>query len=291
MVKIKSNKARVGVHTSIAGGISKSIERTVALGCSTMQIFSHSPRQWRRTAIADEEAERFSALRQKYGISPVFIHASYLINLASHSSDILRKSVGLLSYELSVADRLGVEYVVLHTGSASGEDRKKARKRAVKAILEAVSAGQYKSTILLENTAGERGDITSSIETLADIIDSSNSDSIAGICIDTCHAFSAGYDLIRPEGTDRLMTEIKKYIGLKKLKLIHLNDSKRPTGSGVDRHEHIGKGFIGNDGFRNLLSDNRIRKIPMILETPKKTEDDDKNNLRKVFGFLKHVNE
>lgn len=290
MGKIKSNKTRVGVHTSIAGGISKAVERAAALGCSIMQIFSHSPRQWRQTAIPDEEAERFADLRQKHGITPVFIHASYLINLAAHSSEILGKSVELLSYELSIADQLGVEYVVLHTGSASGEDGKKARKRAVKAILKAVNAGQYKSTILLENTAGERGDITSSIANLADIIDSSNSDSIAGICIDTCHAFSAGYDLIRPEGIDQLFTEIKKYVGLNKLKLIHLNDSKRPIGSGVDRHEHIGKGFIGNDGFRNLLSDKRICKIPMILETPKKTEDDDKNNLRKVFGFIRHSN-
>ena len=290
MAKIKSHMARVGVHTSIAGGISKSVERAAALGCSTMQIFSHSPRQWRRTAIADEEAERFADLRQEHDINPVFIHASYLINLASHSSELLGKSIELLSYELSIADQLGVEYVVLHTGSASGEDGKKARKRAVKAILKAVSAGQYKSAILLENTAGERGDITSSIANLADIIDESNSDSIAGICIDTCHAFSAGYDLIRPEGTDRLFTEIKKYVGLEKLKLIHLNDSKRPMGSGVDRHEHIGKGFIGNDGFRNLISDKRIRNIPMVLETPKKAEDDDKNNLIKVFGFIRHFN-
>ncbi|MCK5140461.1 MAG: deoxyribonuclease IV [Thermodesulfovibrionia bacterium] len=284
--KTKVHDFKVGVHTSIAGGMSKSIERAVSLQCTTMQIFSHNPRQWRKSQITREEGERFAVLRKKYDISPVFIHASYLINLASRSDSILHKSIKLLSYELTNADTLGVEYVVLHTGSANGENEENARNRAVKAILKAVSNKQYTASLLLENTAGQRGDITSSIKTLSEIIDTCHSDRIAGICIDTCHAFSSGYDLTSYEGIETLISEIKEYVGLDKLKLIHLNDSKRPLGSGVDRHEHIGKGFIGNRGFKKILSDKRIARIPMILETPKKTEADDKRNLKTVFSMI-----
>ncbi len=282
----KINKPRVGVHTSIAGGISKSVERAAELNCSTMQIFSHSPRQWRQTAISAEESDRFRVLRNQYDINPVFIHTSYLINLASLSDTVLPKSIDLLSYEMRTADEIGAEYVVLHTGSASGEDGKGARKRAASALMKAVPAGKYRASLLLENTAGSRGDITSSIRSLADIIDKCNSDSVAGICIDTCHAFAAGYDLTTDEGIEIIFHEIKKYVGIDKLKLLHLNDSKKPLGSGVDRHEHIGEGFIGDKGFKKLLSDRRISRVPLILETPKKSDDDDKENLRKVFKML-----
>lgn len=278
---------RVGVHTSIAGGISKSIERAASLNCPTMQIFSHNPRQWLKSGISIEDAERFKLLRQKHDINPVFIHCSYLINLAALSGIILAKSIDLLSYELEIADTIGAEYVVLHTGSASGDDEHKARARAVKALLKAADSANHKASLILENTAGERGDITSSIAALAEIIDRSQCPDIAGICIDTCHAFSSGYDMRSAEGVEKLISEIKKYIGLDKLKLIHLNDSKKPLGSRIDRHEHIGKGFIGIKGFKNLLSDKRISKVPLILETPKKDEDDDKRNLERVFSILR----
>lgn len=282
----EKGRSRVGVHTSIAGGISKSVEQAASLNCSTMQIFSHSPRQWKKIPIIPEEAERFSIMRKKYDIRPVFIHASYLINLASQSDSVLPKSIDLLSYELQNADILGAEYVVLHTGSAKGRDSKEARSSSVKAILKAVSENQYRASLLLENTAGSKGDITSSIQTLAEIIDQCNGHNVAGICLDTCHAFSAGYDLESREGIENLIDEIKKHIGLDKLKLIHLNDSKKPLGSGVDRHEHIGKGYIGNNGFKKILSDKRLSRIPLILETPKKDEDDDSKNLRKVFKMM-----
>ncbi|MCK5505367.1 MAG: deoxyribonuclease IV [Thermodesulfovibrionia bacterium] len=283
------NKFRIGLHTSIAGGASMSVERAAALNCTTMQIFTHNPRQWRQSPISGEEAERFAYLRQKHDINPVFSHASYLINLASRSNTVLRKSVELLAYELMNADRLGIEYVVLHTGSASGEDARKARTRAVKSILKSVGTGHFSAALILENTAGEKGDITSSIQTLSEIMDRCSCENIAGICIDTCHAFSSGYDLISANGIENLMQEINEYAGLDKLKLIHLNDSKKPLGSGVDRHEHIGKGFIGMKGFENILSDRRILNVPIILETPKENEADDKNNLREVFNILSRI--
>jgi deoxyribonuclease-4 len=284
---MKKGDFRLGVHTSIAGGISKSIERAAALNCNTMQIFSHNPRQWKKSAIPDAEVERFKTLRKQHDINPVFIHVSYLVNLASPSKTLLRKSIDFLSYELATADILGVEYVVLHTGSAAGEDQKSARSRAVEAILKTVESGKYKSCLVLEKTAGERGDITSSITALAEIIDKCSSERIAGICIDTCHAFSSGYDIAESEGANKLVSEIDEYIGLDRLRLIHLNDSKRPLGSGVDRHEHIGAGHIGINGFKTFFSDRRILNVPMVLETPKKSDDDDKANLRKVYRLLK----
>jgi deoxyribonuclease-4 len=277
---------RLGVHTSITGGISKSIERAVSLGCSTIQIFSHNPRQWHKSRIPKHEIELFKALRKKHDISPVFIHASYLINLASLSKDVLQKSIELLSYEMMNADILGVEYVILHTGSASGQNEDKARKRAVRALLKAVGKNRHRASLLLENTAGQRGDITSSVRALAHIIDMCGCDSIGGICIDTCHAFSSGYDFSTQEAVEQFIAEVRKYTGINMLKLIHVNDSKKPLGSGIDRHEHIGKGYIGTKGFRNLLSDKRIAKVPMVLETPKQSEDDDKRNLRKIRNIL-----
>jgi deoxyribonuclease-4 len=284
--KSRISDVRIGVHSSIAGGISKAVEHAASLNCSTLQIFSHNPRQWRKSGISPDEAERFRLLRKKYDITPVFIHVSYLINLAALSTEILNKSIDLLSYELDNADAIDAEYIVLHTGSASGQDGHKARAGAAKALLKAVGSRQHRASVLLENTAGEKGDITSSITALAEIIDACNCEQIAGICVDTCHAFSSGYDLTSGEGIEKLLGEIEKYVGLDKLKLIHLNDSKKPLGSGVDRHEHIGKGFIGTNGFRNLLLDKRISKVPMVLETPRKNKDDDRINLEQVFSIL-----
>jgi len=151
--KKKDPRCRVGVHTSIAGGISKSIERAVLLDCNTVQFFSHSPRQWEKTGIPSNEAERFTALRQKNDINPVFVHASYLINLASLSPDVVTKSVNLLAYEMENADRIGAEYVVLHTGSARGENETSSRKRASKALMKSLEIKHGKSSIILENTA------------------------------------------------------------------------------------------------------------------------------------------
>ncbi len=184
------------------------------------------------------------------------------------------------------ADKLGIVYVVLHTGSASGEDASEARIRAVKSLLESVGTTDFNSSILLENTAGQKGDITSSIQTLTEIMDMCSSENIAGICIDTCHAFAAGYDLTSKNSINSLLSEIKEYAGLNRLKLIHLNDTKKPLRSKVDRHEHIGEGYIGIEGFRNLLSDKRIAKVPMVLETPKKTEQDDRKNLDTILRII-----
>ena len=282
------NKVRkIGVHTSIAGGLHMSLERARELGCNTMQIFSHNPRGWEVKRKGTEEIGAFIETRRKYDISPVCIHTSYLINLASANPSLARRSMDMVVHELDIADSIGAEYVVLHTGSASGEDPGIARKRAIACLSDIAQRGEWQAGLLLENTAGERGDVTSRIEDMAEIMEQVPGGLISGVCIDTCHAFSAGYDIGKDEGIQLLLDDIMKYIGGEKTRLLHVNDAKGDLGAGLDRHEHIGQGKIGIRGLRNFLSHHAFSDIPMILETPKKSPDDDLKNLETVRKLLR----
>jgi len=276
------SQRRLGVHTSIAGGIHLSIERAKALGCSTIQIFSHNPRQWSVNKIPNDIIEKFKELKNAYDITPVYIHTSYLINLAASSNEVLEKSIRLLILEMDLADSFGADYVVLHTGSASNDTGPDARRKAIEALNSIASGKTWKAGLLLENTAGERGDISSRMEDLGEIIKNITGNLIAGVCIDTCHAFAAGYDLTGKDGLSGLAGEIETHIGLDKVKAIHLNDSKKGCASHVDRHEHIGEGLIGKEGLGDFINHPAFMNIPLILETPKKTEDDDPRNLKVV---------
>lgn len=277
---------RLGVHTSIAGGIDKSIGRARELGCNTLQFFSHNPRGW---AIKDRdsgECAEFRRLRAEFGIAPAFIHTSYLINLAAGDKGLLKKSVAMVTEELHIADALGAEYVVLHTGSASADSPDHARKRAIEGLTEVAGAGRWKAGLLLENTAGERGDTTSRIAEIAEIIREVPPGLIAGICLDTCHAFVAGYDLRSRDGIDSLAAEIDHYVGRESLRLVHLNDTKGEVGSRLDRHEHIGEGKLGLEAIRSIVNHPFFRQVPLILETPKKTDEDDLRNLARVKSLF-----
>lgn len=283
---MEKNIKRLGVHTSIAGGVHLALERAHELGCNTLQIFSHNPRQWLVKPITEESAALFRKSKKNLDIRPVFVHTSYLINLAASDKQVFTKSAELLKHEMDLADVLDAEYVILHTGSASGENAASARSRAVSALLMVSDQGQWKARLLLENTAGERGDISSRMEDLAALLEKSDSRLIAGICLDICHAFAAGYDLSSVKGAAGLADAIKKHLGTESVKLIHLNDSKKAMGSGVDRHEHLGEGFIGIQGLRRMVRHPAFKDVPLILETPKKTEDDDKRNLKTVRNSL-----
>jgi len=273
---------RLGVHTSIAGGLHYSLERANALGCNTVQIFSHNPRGWAVKKISAEEASQFKSLRQRLNISPVYIHTSYLINMASRDKILRKRSIDLLITEMDRADVIGADYVILHTGSASGDDEGVSRTRAIGTLNEVAKMGFWKANLLIENTAGERGDISSTIEDLSEIIIGVKGSLISGVCFDTCHAFAAGYNIHEDRGIQKVANEIQKYIGLDKVKLIHLNDSKGDMGSGIDRHEHIGLGKIGMKGLSQFINHRPFKDIPLILETPKKTTYDDPTNLKKV---------
>jgi deoxyribonuclease IV len=285
------NKSRkIGVHTSIAGGLSLCLERALALGCNTMQIFSHNPRGWAVKRKEGDEISEFIERRKSSDISPLYIHTSYLINLASANPPLAAKSRDMVMHEMNIADSIGAEYVVLHTGSASGENAGLARKRAIGCLADISRKKEWRAGLLLENTAGERGDITSKIEEIAEIIDAVPGKLISGICVDTCHAFAAGYDIRTDEGIQLLSDKIMQYLGNEKIKLIHLNDSKGTLGAGRDRHEHIGEGNIGIKGFRSFLGHKFFENIPMILETPKKSPNDDLKNLETVRKLIHKKN-
>lgn len=283
---LKSAMRRLGVHTSIAGGLYLSLERARELRCDTVQIFSHNPRGWALTERGEDEADLFKGLADRYSIAPVVIHTSYLINPASANSELLKKSMDMVIGELNIADSIGARFVVLHTGSASGDDPKTARKRVSAFLREISKRGRWRAGLLLENTAGERGDIGSRIEDISDIMQGVPEGLISGLCLDTCHAFAAGYCLTSGEGIDSLAGDIRRYVGERAVELIHLNDSKGGISSGIDRHEHIGKGKIGLKGFLDLLCHPFYSGIPLILETPKRSKDDDVMNLRVVKGLL-----
>jgi deoxyribonuclease-4 len=280
---------RLGVHTSIAGGIEKSLERAAQLGCNTLQIFSHSPRVWHVKERSQEEYASFRRLRQQTGIEPVFVHTSYLINLASRDRPLSKKSVAMVTEEMNIADLIGADYLVLHTGSAAGDDPREARKRAVAALSQVSKNGEWRTGILLENTAGERGDITSAIAELCAVMEQVDEKLVAGVCIDTCHAYAAGYDVASVAGLATFSEELERNLGCEKVRLIHLNDSRGGIGSRLDRHEHIGKGKIGIKGFTNFLRHRCFAGVPIILETPKKTENDDPTNLRTVKSIIRKI--
>ena len=186
---------RLGVHTSIAGGLHLSLERARALGCTTLQIFSHNPRGWGVKQISEEEAGNFREIREKFNISPVYIHTSYLINMASWDRHLRKKSIGLLIMEMDRADVLGADFVILHTGSASGRDKYLSTKRALGALHEVSQNGQWRARLLIENTAGKRGDIASDLMGMSEILHGVRGEFVSGICVDTCHAFAAGYHI------------------------------------------------------------------------------------------------
>ena len=274
---------RIGVHVSIAGHIYQSIERARVLGCNTMQIFSRDPRQWRKGRLNLQEIEEFKKSRSRCDIAPVFAHIPYLSNLDSPLPVLYKNSIKAYIEDMKEAEALGIEYLVTHMGSHKKTGEEKGIKRftsAINNILERTKKSPVH--ILLENTSGAGSWLGYKFEHQRRIIDGIEQKHRVGICLDTCHSYSAGYDLADKEGYEETIRQIDEIVGLKRLKLIHLNDSKDKIGSHRDRHEHIGKGKIGYEAFRLILNDARLKDTAFILETPKDTEDSDRINLETV---------
>jgi len=271
----------LGLHLSIMGSIDRVVDRAVERGCNTLQMFSRNPRGWRSRELNSGEVESFKLKVKKSGVWPVFVHTPYLLNLASPKADVYRKSVDALKDELRRAAELGVPYVVTHLGSHLGHGKRKGFARIVDAINGAFSAVENDAVLLLENTAGTRNSMGSSFEDIEYIISRIEDRGRIGVCFDTCHAFAAGYDLVSQGAVEHTLRRLGETIGLKELKLVHLNDSKGSLGSRIDRHEHIGMGKIGETGFRNILK-SRLGQLPLILETPINERRSDIQNLRKV---------
>lgn len=278
----------LGVHTSIAGGLYKSVERAAALDCTCMQIFGRNPRSWIYKPLSANEAALFRSARQTAGLWPVAVHTNYLINLCTPDDEIYYKSIDIFKKELGIAEAIGADYLVTHLGSPREMGSDFAIRRVGQALRDAHKSGLgEKTVILLENTSGAGYGFGSDLKDIGEIISGAEEGGLeVGMCLDTCHAFTAGYSYSTPEELDAFMKKIDVDAGMKSLMLMHLNDSKGAFNSNLDRHEHIGKGRIGIEAFKLLVNHPAIRKIPMVLETPKKTEEDDPMNLATVRGLL-----
>jgi deoxyribonuclease-4 len=272
---------KFGFHISIHGSIDMSVDRAAELGCNTFQIFTRNPRQWYTTNITLENAEAFSKKVTDYGVEPVFAHMPYLPNLASPRDQIYEKSVQTLTSELERCNQLKIPYLVTHLGSHLGEGKQAGFTRLIGAINKALNNSEKGVMLLLENTAGTKNSMGSTFKDIQHIIKMMTDPNCVGVCFDTSHAFAAGYDLRTKETIEQTIREIDEIIGFDKVKLVHLNDSKGDFNSRVDRHEHIGLGKIGEEGFRNILA-SRLGELPMIMETPSDARRSDEGNLKKV---------
>ncbi len=274
----------LGAHMSVRGGPAAAVARGVSVGCRCMQIFCQNPRQWRPAALSDDAVAAFRKALRGAGIRPVVSHANYLINLAAASRGDWRRSIRSLKEELSRCRRLGLLGVVVHPGSHQGRGVEEGVKRVAEALNAALDEpNKRRPLVLLENTAGQGFCLGGRFEHLAAIMERVERRARVGVCFDTCHAFAAGYDLRTEEAYARVWEDFDAVIGRKRLRVLHLNDSKTALGSGADRHEHIGKGRLGSRAFRLLMQDDRLAAIPKILETPKGAKDDgawDRRNLR-----------
>ncbi len=288
---MKKNKGRLlGVHCSAAGGVANAAHAAARLGCTAFQLFTGPNRQWRAKRIEASERDAFKEAVSKAGIGAVVSHAVYLINLAAPDGEVWRKSLAAMAGELKRAHSLSIPWVVVHPGSHKGKGMAWGIKRVASAIdrvfeeTEGLSSG-----IALEVTAGQGASIGHRFEQLAAIIDLVKESSRLRICFDTCHAFAAGYELRTKEGYELTWREFDRELGIDNLVAIHLNDCKAEIASRVDRHTHIGEGKIGRAGFKFLMRDERLARVPMILETPKEEDPDahDSRNLailRRMIG-------
>ena len=280
---------RLGAHESIAGGLHRAFDRAASVGCDSVQIFVKPNRAWAVPSLAESDVLLFQARARETAIHPVVAHASYLLNLASPEDGLWRRSIDTLITELERCDRLGVPWLVLHPGAhvGSGEDAGLARVTQAMGKVHEATRG-LGASILLETTAGQGTTLGYRFEHLAWLVDKSPGGDRLGICLDTCHVFAAGYELRTPSGYAATMEAFDRVIGLRRLKAIHLNDSKGELSSRKDRHEHIGQGHIGLEGFRHVLNDPRLADLPGLLETPKGDDlDEDRENLAVLRGLLK----
>ena len=281
-------RPRLGAHMSISGGVDKALESGAEVGCETIQIFTKNKNQWRARPLNGAEVERYRRLQAETGIEPVVAHDSYLINLASPEQALLEKSREAFLVEMQRAELLGIPYLVMHPGAhkGSGVDEGLATVAASFDWLHERTQ-DFRLQVLVETTAGQGTTLGFSFDHLSRIIDSTAEGDRLGVCLDTCHVFTAGYDIATREGYEAAFNDFDEIVGLERLKVIHLNDSKKDFGSRVDRHEHIGKGAIGIEAFRMLVNDPRLAGLPMILETPKGPDyAEDRENLATLRGLF-----
>lgn len=279
-----SELPRFGVHTSIAGGLWRAVERAAEVGSDCLQIFAGNPRGWSERRLAQAEIDAFKDARERAGIFPLAVHAVYLINLAAQDEEIRARSEEAFRQELRRALAIGADYLVVHPGNPKTAPADVGVATAIATIRRAarglpLTGAPHGLTILIENTAGQGSSIGCTFEQVADLVAALDDELPIGVCLDTAHTFAAGYDIRTAKGFKETLRAIERSFGFDKLRLIHCNDSKAPMGSRVDRHQHIGLGCIGAAAFRRLTRDWRFRRLPFILETPADALRGDRDNL------------
>jgi len=272
---------RLGAHESIAGGLHKAFDRAQSVGCDAVQIFVKSNRSWAVSPLTEEDVALFEAKAEETGIHPVVAHTSYLLNLGTPDDALWTKSRDTLVIELERCEALGVPHLVLHPGSHTGAGEEAGLARVAQGLGEVHAATPgFRARILLETTAGQGTNLGYTFEQLAWLLEHTPQGERLGVCLDTCHVFAAGYELRTPQGYAATMAAFDRTVGLERLHAVHLNDSKYGLGSRKDRHEHIGKGFLGLEAFRLMLNDPRLARLPGLLETPKSDDlREDRENL------------
>jgi deoxyribonuclease-4 len=269
----------IGAHMSVAGGVSKAVERAVVHGCEALQIFSKNANQWRAKPLDPDEVTRFRRGIDAAGIGPAVSHASYLINLATTDRALRAMSIDAFIDELDRAHALGLLGVVIHPGTCTAGTEEDGLRLIADAVRTAFKARTRRKTmVLFEHTAGQGRTLGYTFEQLASILAALDGSPRAGVCLDTCHLVASGYDIASEQGYDRTFHDFDRLVGFDRLRVVHANDSKRPCGSRVDRHEHVGRGCLGLEPFRRLLHDRRFAGRPLLIET-EKSPDCSKPNL------------
>lgn len=285
---------RFGSHMSVAGGLHLAIDRAVEIGCDVLQIFTKNSNQWNCKPISDGDAELFGKAWKDSGIGATIAHTSYLINVASPDDALWQKSLDALVIEWQRAEQLKIEGLVMHPGAHLKATVEEGLERVAKAVDAAVASVRPNyCRLLLENTAGQGSCLGHQIDHLGWLLKAVKTPQHVGVCWDTCHALAAGYDFRTAAGMEAMVAELEKHVGLENLRAVHVNDSKKDCGSRVDRHEHIGLGFIGEAGFKRFLASSAFKELPMYLETAKEKEeasgeDWDVINLRKLRELCTH---
>jgi deoxyribonuclease IV len=273
---------RIGIHTSIAGGVQNAAERAYRLGCNAFQIFSSSPRQWAPSDLSRPQCDEMMRLREKYDLKPVAIHVNYLVNLASTTPLFLKKSIAAFRGEVERALALCADHLVLHPGSFRGSDREAGliqTSAAIAAATQGLDLAKSNLTILIENTAGAEYSLGGSFEQVAEVLERLRGIVPIAACIDTCHTHVAGYDIVSEQGMCETLAHLDETVELRNVRVWHCNDAKAVRGSKLDRHQQIGKGTIGLDPFRRLLNDPRLAHAAFIAETPIDKPGDDRRNI------------
>ena len=258
---------KIGAHVKTAGGVEKAIDRAEEIGAEAIQIFSGAPQAWRRKEYRPEEVEAYRARAAETGIGPAFVHGVYLVNLATDNPENLAKGIDALVHDMKVCHLLGSPGVIFHIGSHRGAGYEQVFGQVVESVARIVAATPEDTWLVLENSAGMGGAIGSKFDELGRIIREAGSLRVK-VCLDTQHAFAAGYDLKTKDGLEAAMAEFEERVGLDRLVAVHANDSKCPLAGGVDRHENIGEGHIGLDGFENILAHPAFADVPFLLEVP-----------------------